>query len=73
MHLIFLLARVYPYWALAVAILMLQVAIFYRRRKDKLQWTFVGVAGCLMLGILAWFIFRGDLYSDNWVRFVTGT
>ena len=72
MHVIFLLARVYPYWALAVSIVLLQIAVFYRRRDNKLQWTFVGIAGGLMLGVLAWFVFRGDIHSDSWVRFFTG-
>jgi TctA family transporter len=72
MHLVYLLARVYPYLALAVSIVLVQLAIFFRRRKSSTQWTCLGVAGVLMLGVVAWFFFRGDLHSDDWVRYVTG-
>ena len=61
MHFIFLQRGCYPYWALQrFSILMIQIAIFYRRRENKLQWTLCGRRREeLMLGVLAWFIFAG--------------
>lgn len=72
MHLLFLLARIYPYWALALIIVLLQLAIFFRRRKSPNQYTLGFVAGLLGIGIVAWFALRGDLHSDEWVRYLTG-
>lgn len=72
MHLVYLMARIYPYWGLAVSIVMVQIAIFYRRRKSSNQWTCLGIAGFLMTGIAVWFFYRGDLHSDDWVRYMTG-
>lgn len=72
MHFIFLLARVYPYWALALVMILVQLAIFFRRRESSVQWTCLGCAAFLVGGILAWFIFRGDLHSDDWIRTLTG-
>jgi TctA family transporter len=72
MHLVFLLARIYPYWALAVSIVLVQIAIFYRRRNSPRQWTCLGAVAILMLGIVGWFVFRGDLNSDVWIKYILG-
>jgi hypothetical protein len=68
----FLLARLYPYWALPLAVVLVQLGIFFRRRKSPIQYACLGEAGLLLLGIVAWFVFRGDLYTDRWLRVIFG-
>jgi ABC-type polysaccharide/polyol phosphate export permease len=72
MHLIFLAARIYPFWALPMAIVVAQLYFFFRRRNSNIQYS--ALAGIMMLlgGIVAWFFFRGDLNSDQWIRTVVG-
>ena len=72
MRFIYLLARTFPYWALAVAVVLFQLAVFFRRRQSKLQYSLGGIIGFLILGTIAWFVFRGDLYSDHWIRALAG-
>jgi TctA family transporter len=72
MHYIFLLARVYPYWALPLTIVLVQLFIFFRRRKNPMRFTTGAGAVILVLGIFAWFIFRGDIHSDDWIRTLLG-
>jgi hypothetical protein len=72
MSLIYLLARIYPYWALAVGMVLMQLAIFFRRRKNPMQFTMIGSTAILGIGVLAWFYFRGDLHSDEWVSYMLG-
>ena len=72
MRFIYLLARTYPYWALAMAAVLFQLAIFFRRRQSNVQYTLGGIIGFLILGTVVWFAFRGDLYSDHWVRAIAG-
>jgi hypothetical protein len=72
MSFIFLLARIYPYWALALCMVLFQLFVFFRRRKASFQYTLAGLIALLGAGIVAWFVFRGDIHSDEWVRYVTG-
>lgn len=72
MNFVYLMARIYPYWALALAMVLFQLAIFFRRRQSPVQYSLLGGIALLGLGILAWFYFRGDLYSDDWVRYLSG-
>jgi hypothetical protein len=72
MSFVYLLARIYPYWALALGMVLFQLAVFFRRRQSSVQYSLLGAIGFLGLGILAWFYFRGDLHSDDWVRYMTG-
>lgn len=72
MHFVFLLARIYPYWAIPLVAVLAQIAIFFRRRRHALLYSVVGLMGLLFLGLLAWAFFRGDLHSDEWVRALLG-
>jgi TctA family transporter len=73
MHFIFLLARIYPFWALPMAIVLAQLAIFFRRRESGLQYSSMAGVVLLTAGIFAWFFFRGDIHSDDWVRTIFGS
>jgi hypothetical protein len=68
MHFIFLLARIYPYWALPLAVLFYQLAIYFRRKNSGLQWVFFGAIAFCAVTTGLWIVFRGDLRSDIWVR-----
>lgn len=68
MHQIFLLARVYPYWAIPLALVLGQLGIFFRRRKSRFQYTFWMLIAILMISSLAWLVMRGDRNADEWVR-----
>ena len=68
MRYVFLLARLYPYWAIALIMVSWQLGAFFRRRSSPYQnlcWVSIVF---LSLGFLGWFFFRGDLYSDAWLR-----
>lgn len=72
MHFVYLLARIYPYWALPCALIFAQLFYFFRRRNSPLRFSVLGCIVFLMGGLIAWIVFRGDLHSDHWVRAVVG-
>jgi hypothetical protein len=65
---VFFIARFFPAFSIGLGVIFVQVGFFYRRRYAKLQIPFFGTAVFLFLAALLWFFFRGDLYSDQWVR-----
>jgi hypothetical protein len=69
MHHFFTIARIYPYWAFPLAIVLAELGIFFKRRKNSTRsyfcWASVVVLG---IGFFLWFYYRGDLNSDQWVR-----
>jgi hypothetical protein len=71
MHVIFTLVRLLPYWVLTLAFAFVEFGVFFKRRRHRVKqfacWT---VAALLLATIVAWFVFRGDLHSDAWVRYV---
>jgi uncharacterized membrane protein len=68
MHVVFALARLYPFWAVPFAIVVAQLGLFFRRKARASQWSCWAVSFFLMLGVALWIAFRGDLHSDEWVR-----
>jgi len=68
MHVAFTLARFYPYWALPVILVVIELGIFFRRRASSLQWGVFTLAGILLFMVLLWFGFRGDIHSDAWIK-----
>ena len=68
MRLIYLAARLYPYWALALIIAFFQIGLYHRRLGKPAQWVSWGAVGVLALGMLLWFGFRGDKNTDLWLR-----
>lgn len=73
MHLVFLLFRTYPYWAIPVALVFGHLGMHFARRGNLLRYFFWGSAAGMVLAALAWIGFRGDLHSDEWVRFLIGS
>lgn len=72
MHFLYELARYFPFWAIPIALILGEVGLFFRRRASVFQFPFFGMAGLIMLLTLIWFIGRGDLHSDKWVRGMFG-
>jgi hypothetical protein len=68
MHEIFFLVRIYPYWTIPFAMVLAQLAIFFRRRGSGLRFPLWGMVGILIATAIIWVVFRGDLHSDQWVR-----
>jgi drug/metabolite transporter (DMT)-like permease len=72
MHFVYLAVRIFPYWALPLAVVIFQLGTFYHRRRNKLRWACGAAIGFLGLMTLLWFIFGGYMHSDQWVRTVLG-
>lgn len=70
MHAIYFLVRIYPYWAFALALALLQLAIYFRRRKKNIQYSFWAIIIYLLASSVTWIVLRGDLHSDQWVKSV---
>jgi hypothetical protein len=68
MRFVYVLARLYPYLAVAFIIALTQLGIYFRRKRMNAQWYCWGVSAILGIGIIAWFVMRGDLNTDEWLR-----
>lgn len=71
MHVAHTLLRYYPFWALPLAFVMVEVALSFRRKKKTSQHYFWVIAGILVISSIAWLAFRGDKKSDRWVENAT--
>jgi hypothetical protein len=67
---IYLIVRFYPFWALPVALILGELGRHFGRRAGIKKWKWICWAGSVFLLtlIVLWFIGRGDLNSDRWVR-----
>ena len=72
MSLFFLALRLYPFWAIPLALVMGELGWYFRRKGKKQQWFCWSMVGFLGLTTLLWLIFRGDLYADRWSRAILG-
>ncbi len=68
MHNVFMLMRYLPFWAIGLAIAFLQAGVYLRRRESRAQWGCFAFAGILILVAGGWLFYRGDRFSDRWVR-----
>jgi len=67
------LIRFYPYWGLALALLMLEMVWHYRRKKSKQKQVAFFVLFLLLIALAAgWVLFRGDKHSLEWAQFLMG-
>lgn len=73
MRAVYLIARLYPYWALPVAFLIAEMGRHFRRKGQDYQYYCWFWSGFLVFLIFLWIGFRGDLHSDDWVRAVFGS
>jgi len=68
MTLVHTLLRLYPFWAVPIGMMLVEVGTFLRRRKTKgsiLSWS---MAGFFVVTSLLWVGFKGYRYSDEWLR-----
>lgn len=68
MHLLFLAARIYPFWAVPMVWISAQLAIYFYRRPSRLTYLFWLLVLGFMSSIGGWLYYRGDLHSDDWIR-----
>lgn len=68
MHVLFALARFFPFWALPLGFVIAELGWFFRRRGSRLQYACFSGVGFLFVFFVLWVVFRGDLHSDQWVR-----
>jgi hypothetical protein len=68
MRWLFVAFRFYPYWALPLGLLFFEMGVHFRRRKMPIQWACWSGFSILFGLTLLWFVFRGDLNSDEWAR-----
>lgn len=72
MHILYIIGRLYPFLAAAIVVLLVQIGIHFRRRRDPRAIPFWVFSGFLILSALLWMVFRGDLYSDQWLNALLG-
>lgn len=64
--------KVYPFWAIPIAMILAELAIFLKRRRSPSQFPFWSLVSFFLITSLLWFVFRGDIYSDQWVKTLSG-
>jgi len=70
MHIFYLIGHIYPFFAIPVIVIFAELGIFFKRRVSKFQYFFWVWIVTLSMGIVGWVVFRGDIHSDQWVRYV---
>jgi hypothetical protein len=69
MSLIYLAARTFPIWAVALAIALFPAVLHFRRRRKKLTFLLWGAFSGALVGLaITWIVMRGDLHAETWVR-----
>ena len=69
MHFLFAVVRIYPIVALCLGIVFFELTVFfYRRHKHPLRFACMFMFLFLLVSTTMWFVNRGDLYSDRWVK-----
>jgi hypothetical protein len=65
----FAILRYFPYWAIPLVLVAGETALFARRKgRRSLMISCLLFALFTVVAIFAWFYFRGDLHSNDWVR-----
>jgi hypothetical protein len=72
MHVIYALVRLYPWWALPLILILGELGWYFHRKAARPQYYCWGLAGLLLILTVLWFAYRGDLYSDRWVKSLVG-
>lgn len=72
MHTFVVALKTFPFWAIPVAFILVEIGLFYRRRKSEATFVFLGSAGFLVVLSLIWIILRGDLNAEAWARAMQG-
>lgn len=69
MHFLYSLVQFLPYWAIPLVLISAELAIHFRRKKALAQWYCVAFGFLMIVLTILWFVYRGDIHSDAWVRF----
>lgn len=72
MHVLYIIGRLYPFLAIAIVVVLVQVAIHFKRRRDPRAIPYWVVSGILILSAVLWIVFRGDQNSDAWLNAILG-
>lgn len=67
---IFIMARTTPYWALPLIIVLVDLMIYYRRKRAHGTYVCAGAIIMLLCMTVGWIAARGDLYSDQWLKII---
>jgi multidrug transporter EmrE-like cation transporter len=70
MHVIFAIARFFPYIALAFCFAFYELGRHLRRKSNQFQYSCWAAIVLLAILSASWFVFRGDLHSDEWIRYL---
>lgn len=68
MHLFYVLLKSFPYYAVPSVVILIELARHFRRRASRAQYLCLAIAGGLVLLVISWFIFRGDLNAEHWAK-----
>jgi len=68
MYTAFMLARTFPFWSVPLIVIFLQVGLFFKRRREWMQYICWFLGTLFIIALAAWFFFRGDLNSEMWIR-----
>lgn len=68
MYTMIFLIQYFPFWSVPAILLSLEIARFYRRRRNPIQYVFLGLPVILVGLLVMWGVMRGDLHADAWVR-----
>lgn len=68
MHTLYLLVQTYPFWAIPCALVLFELAIFFRRNSNPTQFVFWGAILGMMVLLGLWIYYRGDINSGRWIR-----
>ncbi len=61
------LVRFFPYWAVPLAIVLVDLGIYFRRKKKPSYRWVLFLSAVLVILSLVWVITRGDRNADRWV------
>jgi hypothetical protein len=65
----FAILRYFPYWAIPLVLVACETALFARRKgRRSLMISCLLFAVFTLAAVGAWFYFRGDLHSNDWIR-----
>lgn len=68
----YFLARYYPFIALGALVIFGELAWIFHRKRQGARWIFMALCLFFFVTGILWLVFRGDLYSDQWVRELIG-
>jgi hypothetical protein len=67
-HFLFVCVHLYPFWAIPLAVVFIELGIYFRRRNNKINYFCFSIGLFLILTAMMWIGFRGDVHSDAWVK-----